>query len=103
MTSNWTAPSAHVAQAPHGRAQIVTLRIGKDQPSEVRGLMGQSLLVKIMAALRLLRGTAVEAPPRPLARLRARHAALGFPYRRNPIPAPTKPDRDCDCVPWSGL
>ena len=57
-----------------------------------------SAMAAILAFLR-------HAPPapreRPLARVRARHAALGFPYRRNPGPAPKRPERDCDCVPLS--
>ncbi|MGC1578153.1 MAG: hypothetical protein WA813_18890 [Beijerinckiaceae bacterium] len=55
----------------------------------------------VARALAHLRLSAGKPRERPLASIRARHAALGFPHRRRPrAAAPTKPERDCDCVPW---
>ena len=55
----------------------------------------------VAGALAHLRLSAGEPRERPLASIRARHAALGFPRRRRPrAAARTKPERDCDCVPW---
>jgi hypothetical protein len=55
-----------------------------------------------LAKLPLAKLPLAEMPPAkmPLAKIKARPAALGFPHRRDPVPAPVKPDRDCDCVPW---
>ncbi|MBV9053058.1 MAG: hypothetical protein JO196_11710 [Hyphomicrobiales bacterium] len=42
-----------------------------------------------------------EPDARPLSKIRARHAALGFPYWHRPEPpSPVEPTRNCDCVPW---
>jgi hypothetical protein len=55
-----------------------------------------------LAKLPLAKLPPAKMPPAkiPLAKIKARPAALGFPHRRDPVPAPVKPDRDCDCVPW---
>ncbi|MBV8764251.1 MAG: hypothetical protein JOZ66_05000 [Hyphomicrobiales bacterium] len=55
------------------------------------------------AALALWRLSAGKPGGRSLARIKARRAALGFPFRHPPrAAAPARPERDCDCVPWSG-
>ena len=56
----------------------------------------------VVGAIAHLRLPAGKPRGRPLARIRARRAALGFPYRHPPrSTVPAKPERDCDCVPWS--
>jgi hypothetical protein len=56
----------------------------------------------VAGALAYLRPSAGKPRERPLARIMSRHAALGFSYRRcPPTTVPTKPERVCDCVPWS--
>jgi hypothetical protein len=56
-----------------------------------------------MAAVSLWREGIGKPRARPLAKLRARHAALGFPFRRDPHSREEEPDRRCDCVPWQGF
>ncbi len=59
---------------------------------------------RVAAAAHSLLRVAVGKPAiRALAKIRARHAALGFPFRPAPAPAPVKPDCDCDCVPMQWL
>lgn len=96
MTRSWSAaPSFGGDCTAHGHAETIMPTPGRDLPSASR----QGLVRKLMAALSWLRTATPEPRERPLARIRTRHAALGFPYRRNPVASPVKPDRDCDCVP----
>ncbi|SED44219.1 hypothetical protein SAMN05444161_7944 [Rhizobiales bacterium GAS191] len=68
--------------------------------STPRASAPQGFVQRVLVAVRSLLRQAPASSSRPLARIRARHAALGFPYRNNPGPAPKRPERDCDCVPW---
>jgi hypothetical protein len=55
----------------------------------------------VESALGFLRLASGGPDERPIARIKARQAALGFPFRRRPVAPPPKPERECDCVPWS--
>lgn len=68
---------------------------GKAQAAGEEGLMS-----KLAAWLALWRSASAPARPRPLARIRIRRAALGFPYRTPPTRLPVERDRDCNCVPF---
>jgi hypothetical protein len=58
------------------------------------------LLGRIAAAcLTLLRADLRAAPQRPLAHIRAKRNAIGFPYRATPAPRSQRRDYRCDCVP----
>jgi hypothetical protein len=67
---------------------------------DVRDARCAGLVSRLVAAvLSLLRTDALAVRHRPLARMRKRRAAVGFPYRTTPKPPPTKRDHNCDCVP----
>jgi hypothetical protein len=52
------------------------------------------------AWLALVRADLRAPPQRPLARLRAKRNAIGFPYRATPVPPWRERDHRCDCVPF---
>jgi hypothetical protein len=58
------------------------------------------LIRRIAAAfLALLRADLRAAPGRPLAHIRAKRNAIGFPYRATRVPPSQGRDHRCDCVP----
>jgi hypothetical protein len=85
----------------HGSmAHPASLPTGKDLTAARR----HGFLSKVAANALSLWRTAIGRPlARPLAKVRARQAALGFPFRSDPVPPLEEPDRDCDCVPLEWL
>jgi hypothetical protein len=65
----------------------------------------QGLLRRIAAVAASFYGGAAIGKPsaRPLARIKIRRAALGFPFRSDVDPPPVKPNWDCDYTPVQWL
>jgi hypothetical protein len=93
-------PAARPETADRAARAETTARppVREDRPETGRLAALRRTVERALGFLRLASGRPGE---RPIARIKARKAALGFPFRDRPATAPAKPERECDCVPWS--
>ncbi len=101
MTNVWSGlPYGRVGQADPKSEPIALSQFGNVRPAASR----HGFLSKVSANALSLWRTAIGRPlARPLAKVRAHQAALGFPFRSDPVPPPAEPDRDCDYMPLQWL